>query len=308
MTTNDPHEEISQKALQAFDNLGGIHGGYRPTHAKGVLITGTFTPDPEARSLAKAPHIQREQTPVTVRFSDFGGVPNIPDNDPNAGPRGMAIRFNLAEHSHTDIIGHSVDGFPSRTVEEFVEFLQAIGKGPDAIQAFLGSHPTALEFVQAPKPFPSSFATESFFAVNAYQFTNSGGVVRFGRYRIQPAAGSDYLTAEAAAQKGPNYLFEEINARLAKQPVVFTIAVQLAAEGDVVNDSTIHWPADRPVVNFGTVTLGTIVPENPKEQQHIIFDPIPRVDGIEPSGDPLLEPRASLYLLSGRRRRKAIQE
>jgi catalase len=29
------------------------------------------------------------------------------------------------------------------------------------------------------------------------------------------------------------------------------------------------------------------------------------VDGIEPSGDPLLELRAAVYLLSGRRRRAA---
>jgi len=32
-------------------------------------------------------------------------------------------------------------------------------------------------------------------------------------------------------------------------------------------------------------------------------DPIPRVDGIEASADPLFEPRANIYLMSGRRRR-----
>ena len=46
---------------------------------------------------------------------------------------------------------------------------------------------------------------------------------------------------------------------------------------------------------------------NEAEQQHIIFDPIARVDGIEPSGDPLLEPRAAIYLASGRRRRAEHQ-
>jgi catalase len=35
------------------------------------------------------------------------------------------------------------------------------------------------------------------------------------------------------------------------------------------------------------------------------YKPIPRVDGIEPSDDPLLELRAAVYLLSGRRRRQA---
>jgi hypothetical protein len=42
-----------------------------------------------------------------------------------------------------------------------------------------------------------------------------------------------------------------------------------------------------------------------REQQHIIFDPIPRVGGIEASADPLFEPRANIYLMSGRRRRSA---
>jgi len=36
-----------------------------------------------------------------------------------------------------------------------------------------------------------------------------------------------------------------------------------------------------------------------------VFDPIPRVDGIEASADPLFEPRANIYLMSGRRRRAA---
>jgi catalase len=35
------------------------------------------------------------------------------------------------------------------------------------------------------------------------------------------------------------------------------------------------------------------------------MDPIPRVDGIEPSADPILEFRAALYLLGGRERRAA---
>ena len=45
--------------------------------------------------------------------------------------------------------------------------------------------------------------------------------------------------------------------------------------------------------------------DNASEEKHIIFDPIPRIDGIEPSGDPLLELRAAVYLISGRRRRAA---
>lgn len=81
------------------------------------------------------------------------------------------------------------------------------------------------------------------------------------------------------------------------------IAVQIADPQDVVDDSTAHWPSDRAVMEFGTLELTAEAENNDSEQRHIIFDPIPRVQGIETSGDPLSEPRASTYLLSGRRRR-----
>jgi catalase len=48
------------------------------------------------------------------------------------------------------------------------------------------------------------------------------------------------------------------------------------------------------------------VDEQAPEQRKIIFDPLPRVDGIDSSGDPLTQVRADLYLLSGRRRRAAL--
>src|SRR6185436_12482114 len=196
----------------AFDNLNGYHAGFRPAHAKGIMLSGIFTPTPDASSLTKAPHIQSQSTPVTVRFSDSAGLPTVPDNDPNgAGPRGIAIRFHLGDHVHTDIIGHSFDGFPVRTPQEFLELLQAIhASGPDApkpspIEVFLGAHPSALAFVQAPKPFPASFAKESYFSVNALRFTNGEGVSRYGRFRIRPDGGSEYLDAATAAAKSPNY-------------------------------------------------------------------------------------------------------
>jgi catalase len=254
--------------------------------------------------------LHRQSTPVTVRFSDGGGIPTVPDNDPNASPRGMAIRFHLAEHVHTDIVTHSVDGFPVRTAEELVELLRAVSaSGPGApkptpIEKFLGAHPAALRFVQAPKPIPVSFAAESFFAVNAYKFANAEGVISYGRYRIRPDGGGAYLDDAAAAQSA-NFLMEEIRERLAKGPVQFRVTVQIAAQDDIVDDSTIHWPEDRPQIEFGDLQLTGVVPNHEAGQRNIIFDPIPRVEGIDPSGDPLTEPRATVYLLSGRRRRAA---
>jgi catalase len=67
----------------------------------------------------------------------------------------------------------------------------------------------------------------------------------------------------------------------------------------------VHWPEDRTLLELGTITLNGPVPDDAHEQKQIIFDPIPRLDGIAPSDDPLLEVRAAVYLLSGRRRRAA---
>lgn len=305
---------LSNDLLQQFETIFGQHPGFRPAHAKGTMLTGTFTPSTDAASLSRAPHFNRPSTPVTVRFSNSTGLPLIPDNDPNASPHGIAIRFHLAEHSHTDIISHSTDGFPTHTGQEFLEFLRAIAASasatshPSPVEAFLGSHPAALSFVQAAKPNPSSFARETYFGVTAMRFINKDGVSRYTRYRILPEEGNDFLDDAAAAKKTPNYLFDEIAERVAKGPIRFRVMVQLANEGDVVDDATIHWPEDRTQLELGTVELTQPVADNAHEQKQIIFDPIPRVDGIEPSDDPLLELRAAVYLISGRRRRAAPEQ
>jgi catalase len=208
--------QLGNDLIRQFDTIFGQHGGFRPAHAKGVLLTGTFSPSREAASLTRAPHISRESTPVTVRFSDSTGLPTIPDNDPNANPRGLGIRFHLADRVHTDIIGHSTDGFPTRTGQEFLEFLRAAAASdpskpsPSPIEVFLGTHPAALAFVQTPKPSPSSFAKEAYFGVTALRFINKDGFARHGRYRISPAAGIEHLDEATAKGKDANYLFHEL--------------------------------------------------------------------------------------------------
>jgi catalase len=302
---------LSQDLLKQFDTIFGLHPGFRPAHAKGLMLTGAFTPAPDAAALSRADHIIRESTPVTVRFSNSTGIPLIPDNDPNANPKGLAIRFHLAERVHTDIISHSTDGFPTRTGQEFLELLTAIATSdpskpsPSPVEVFLGSHPKALAFVQAPKPCPSSFARETYFGVTAMRFTNQEGTSRFGRYRITPDAGNDHLDDETTKTKSPNFLFDELAERIAAGPISFQLRVQVANAEDIVDDATVHWPEERPLLDLGKIVLTSLVPDNAHEQKQIIFDPIPRLDGIAPSDDPLLELRAAVYLISGRRRRQA---
>ena len=304
LTTDPKVLGLSEDVLKEFAVLFGSHPGLRPAHAKGILLKGTFTGSSEGKALTRAPHVQRDSVPVVARLSDATGIPTIPDNDPHANPRGAAVRFYMAERVHTDIVAHSVNAFPVRTPQEFLEFLKAVASGNP--MEFLQTHPAAMNFVQ-PIPVPASLARDEYFGITAMKFTNKEGASKFGRFRLVPEEGVENLDEATAKGKSADFLFDELKARVANGPVKFTVAVQLANDGDVVNDSTNIWPEDRKVVTLGKIALTALVPDDAQEQKHLIFDPLPRVDGIDPSDDPLLAFRAELYVMSGRRRREASE-
>jgi len=273
-----------------------------------------FTPTEEAGKFSSAAHFQNPSTPLTVRFSNSTGIPLIPDGDANADPRGIGIRFNLPNDAagrrvHTDIIAHSVSTFPTRTGAEFLEFLRAIAASPPGtpsptpVEQFVGSHPSALAHVQAPKPPPKSWAGETYFSVNAFKLVDSAGKATFIRYRVVPTI--PFAEEIDAANQTPNYLQDELHARLAEGAITFKLVAQVAEEGDATDDATIHWPDSRAIVELGTLKLDALLPDGDKAAKTIIYDPIPRIPGVEPSDDPLLEMRAAIYIISGKERRAA---
>ena len=100
-----------------------------------------------------------------------------------------------------------------------------------------------------------------------------------------------------------DFLFDELGPRLAKKPVKLGVFVQMAEPGDDVADASVTWPDNRTEIPFGTIALTAQVDDQLPDRRKTIFHPLPRVDGIDSSGDPLTEVRADIYLLSGRRRR-----
>ena len=279
-------------------------------HAKGVLLSGTFTPTPLAAHLSRAEHFTSPSTKVIARFSSSTGLPQISDTDPNSNPRGLAVRFLLPPSSegkrrHTDIVAHSTPRFPVRTGPEFLAFFHAVQAGPSAVGAFLDAHPAAAAFVGYPKPFPVDLGREAFYSVSAFKFVSDTGKETYVRYRFVPPQGTKYLSAEEVEGKGADYLFGQVEEAVKTTGVEFKLVVQLAQEGDVVDDATVVWPEDRELVELGTIRLDGVVRDNAEEQRKIIFDPVPRVDGVEPSGDSLIDVRAAAYLVSGKERRAA---
>jgi len=300
-----------QLADQIVQLNGGIHPGYRYFHAKGVVVLGTFTASAGVRSISRAAHLQGGAVPVTIRFSNGAGVPTVPDADPGAAPRGMAIRFGLPGGSYTDIVANSHNGFVVGTGEDFLAFLKAIAATrpdsphPSPIEAFLGSHPRALKFVIDNKPFPVSFATLAYYGNTAFVFVDSKGAKRAGRYQILPVAGLASLDSAAAAQAGPNYLFDELSRRLARGPVRFRLYVQLANPGDPTNDASVVWPDDRKRVELGTISVTRVAPNDDALERSLTYNPIFLTDGIELSDDPLVPLRSAVYALSVQHRRTA---
>ena len=300
---------VSQKPLpvalvETLNKLsGGPHSGFRANHAKGVLVSGEFTPAPTAASLSSAPHFATV-VPVLVRFSNGTGVPTMADADPHGSPHGIALRFQLPDGANTDIVSISAKTFPVGTPEEFLQLLQAnatSGAGvakPTPIEQFLASHPAAAEWVKIARPAPVSFGTLAFYGVNAFKFTNAKGESHFARYQILPVAGEQSLAVADLPNAAPNYLMDELPQRISKGAVKFRLLAQLAKAGDPINDGSVAWPADREVVELGVISLTATPTEQVKAQKALLFNPLMLTAGIEASADPVLLARPGAYAVS----------
>lgn len=294
-------EKIVEVQHDLFD---GPREGLRSNHTKGTVVTGNFTPATEAKSISTASHLQDAITPVTVRFSNSTGFPDIADNNPKALVKGMAVRFDLGDEYYHDLVLSSVPRFPVATPEKFLELLTAIRDSADSeaspkpIETFLSAHPAAEEFVNYPKPYPKSFATLSYHGINAFEFTNADGESVFGRYIVSPATDDPYLSEADGKLQDADYLMKELPDRLQSSAVVMRLSVQIADADDVVNDATVIWPEDRPVVELGVLRLTAMHDDAAAYEKATMFNPLALPEGIAPSDDPILLARPGAYAVS----------
>ncbi|RSZ59205.1 catalase [Massilia atriviolacea] len=302
--------DLIEGLLDALYAIVGRHAGLRVTHAKGIVAHGSFSASAAAARLSRAPHFQGAPVPLTLRFSNFSGVPSTADGDPDAGPQGLALRFHLADGRHTDIVAHSYDGFPVATPEQFLGFLQglagAAGERPDPLplEHFLARHPRARRYLDAPKPAPASYLAQDYFGVNTVRLRDAAGAAVHGRYRIAP------LAAQAAPPRGaplaPDFLGAELGERLRRAPAALRLLLQCAAPGDDLDDGSLAWPRSgpdaRPEIELGILTVASLEADG-QAQQALAFNPGQLIDGIEASGDPMIAARAELYRRAALRRR-----
>jgi catalase len=291
------------------DALNGAFGKQttnRATHAKGIVLSGTFTPASHAVALSKAPHF-KQAVPITVRFSDNTGIPTLADAAPQARPHGMAIKFHLPDGTDTDLVTHSLNGFPAKTAEDMRQFILAVtasGPGvgaPTPIEKYLEAHPEAKPFATAPGPAPVSYGTITYFGVNTFKFIAADGKATFGRYQVIPETGKQFLPKDEAVNASHDYLLDEIRTRVGKEPVRFKLVLQLPAPGDKLDDPSIPWSDTNKTTELGTIEITSVVPDSDATQRALLFLPSLLPDGIEP-GDPMIRFRGLSYPVSYDRR------
>jgi catalase len=302
------NRETFERMVDALNDVHGRHEGVRAAHARGTCVRGVFTATESAAGLTRAPHMQGDPIPVTVRLSNGTGNPTAPDRRRDG--RGLAVKFHLPNGKETDMVGITLPVFFVATADAFLELQAAISPDPatgtpdpQRVMTFVQAHPESVPALQAALALqaPASYAGLVYRGLHAFRYVNAADEGRFVRYRWEPEAPCAMLDEEEAKAKPERYLEDELRARLSEGPVVFRLIVQIAAETDPSDDPSAEWPADRQEVEIGRLVLTT--PADGCDD--LLFDPMMLVDGIEASDDEILRARSGAYSVSFKRRRPA---
>ncbi len=304
-----PNRLTPMRFVDRFQQVFGVHPGFRRNHAKGLCIAGYFDSAGAAATLSRAVVFASGRTPVVGRFSLAGGLPDVADSP--AEVRGMGLSFSLADGELWRTAMVDLPVFPAATARGFYDQLTAAtpdpatGKpDPAKMQAFLAAHPEtarALQIIKS-RPFSSGFANSAYNSLNAFRFVNARGVSVPVRWSMMPV---DPFVSEPAGDPGQtnkNYLFDAVIVRVEHGPVQWHVIVTVGQPGDRTDDATIPWPDDRQHVDAGMLTIDRVEGEAPGNCRDVNFDPLVLPSGIAPSDDPLLSPRSAIYSQSFTRR------
>lgn len=295
-----------------LERHNGDHPGFRRAHEKGICIVGHFDSNGLGQPLSKAAVFAPGRTPVFGRFALAVGSPYAPDGVP--APRSLALDLTARDGSTWRTAMNSVPLFPVGNVRDFVALQRATtpdpatGKpDPAAVDAFMAAHPETRAFgaLMRTRPIPSSFANGSYHSINAFRFIDADGASRAVRWSLQPEAAFSELDRsrfDALNARDPDFLFNDLRTRLAREPQRWHLVVTLAAPGDRTDNATVRWPETRERIDVGTLVIERAVPESSGPCRDVTFDPLVLPPGIAASDDPLLSARSAVYAASLRRR------
>lgn len=295
------------RMVDQLQHNAGTFPGYRRNHAKGVCVSGHFDSSGAAQPYSVASLFAPGRTPVVGRLAIPGGNPYAPDS--SVPIRSMALRFTQVDGQQWRTGMNSMPVFPVATPQAFEAQSQAqqpdpvTGKpDPAKVAAFFAAHPETAAFrawARTAKP-SASFATESYWSLNAFVFTDAAGKRQPVRWRMVPDnALADDPQADPA---NADFLAADLSRRLASGPLRWRLLVTLADPSDPTNDATKAWPDDRRSIDAGTLVLDRTEPQQSGPCRDINYDPLVLPDGIEASDDPLLPARSAAYADSYLRR------
>ncbi len=303
-----PNELTPARLTDGFEQIAGVHPGFRRNHAKGLGASGFFESNGNGVRLSKAAVFQAGRVPVIGRFSLSGGRPDVADRPDTV--RGLGLQFSLPDGELWRTAMVNLPVFPVRTPEAFYEQLFASkpdpGTGkpdPAKMKAFLERHPETVQALTVIKgqPVSSGFENSTFHGLNAFRFTDSTGKSTPVRWVATPEQPFE-AAKETSEPQDKNYLFDALIAQIHRQPLRWRLIVIIGQPGDPTNDATIPWPEGREQVDVGTLTLDKVEAEENSAATDINFDPLVLPAGIAPSDDPLLSARSAVYSQSFTRR------
>jgi catalase len=295
--------------LEAFEAANGPHPGFRRNHAKGLCVSGWFESSGEAAASSKAAIFEPGRVPVVGRFALAGGMPFQADMAQTV--RSMALRFSPAKGGEWRTGMNNIPVFPVNSAAAFHDQLTAAkpdpatGKpDPAAMKAFLSQHPESAQALALIKAHEASagFADSTFNSLDAFRFVNAGGAsvpVRWAAVPLQEAVvQATSPDDDSAAASHNNSLFDDLIAQIHERPLRWRLVVAFGQPGDSTADATLAWPQDRRHIDAGILTLDQVSSEDTGPCTDINFDPLVLPPGIEPSDDPLLSARSSVYARS----------
>jgi catalase len=300
-----PHALTSQRIIERFQSLNGVHSGFRRNHAKGVSVSGWFDSNGQGVEFSKAVVFQSGHVPVIGRFSLSGGQPYAADAA--ATVRGLAVLFQLPDGEEWRSAMINLPVFPVATPQAFYDFLQATapalatGKpGPSRMKAFFSEYPESAKALQIIRgqPISSGFANSTFNSLNAFRFINASGTVAWGRWSMVPAQPFAPIDVAHPELTDTNYLFDALISDIHQHPLQWHLVITLAQPGDPTDDATLPWPADRRQIEVGTLTINGVESDDTSTARDINFDPLVLPNGIAASDDPLLSARSAVYAKS----------
>jgi catalase len=301
-----PHTLTPAAFVNTFEQVDGVHPGFRRNHAKGIDVTGHFESNGGGQAISRSFVFRPGRVPIAGRFAFAGGNPNIADAPQTV--RSLAIQFRLPDGEEWRTAMVNIPVFLVKTPEAFHDFLlasapdPASGKpNPAAMNAFLAGHPetaAALKVIGSHPP-ASGFGDSPYYALNAFRFTRSTGDVVPVRWWVAP---EQIIEAAPSGASGKNYLFDALIAQVHTKPLHWRLMLTVGRPGDPTADASAAWPPDRQQIDAGTLTIESIESEDSSPTRDIVFDPLVLPDGIAPSDDPLLSARSAAYMQSFRRR------